>query len=242
MNHTPIANASSKCSTCLLGSFCLPVGLSIEDAAKVDTLVTERLRLKKSEALYRQGDALSAVYGVRIGTLKTKIAVSNGREQITGFHLPGEIIGLDGIGDLHQQSTALALEDSEVCVIPMADLESLARSLPSLQQQFHRILSREISQDHSHLLFLGSMRSEERLANFLLNLAERYSLRGYSGQEFNLRMNREDIGSYLGMKIETVSRLFSRFTEAGILQINLRHVKLLDIAGLNEIAGQKSHC
>jgi CRP/FNR family transcriptional regulator len=240
MNHIPIADASNKCSTCLLGSFCLPVGLSIEDVAKVDTLVTERLRLKKGETLYRQGDASSAVYGLRFGTLKTHITLSDGREQITGFHLPGEIVGLDGIGDLHQQSTAMALEDSEACIIPMADLESLARSLPSLQQQFHRILSREISQDHSHLLSLGSMRAEERLANFLLNLAERYSLRGYSGQEFNLRMSREDIGSYLGMQIETVSRLFSRFTEAGVLQIKLRNVKLLDVTALNEIAGQKS--
>ncbi len=242
MNHIPIADASNKCSTCLLGSFCLPVGLSVEDAVKVDTLVTERLRLKKGETLYRQGDALSALYGVRLGTLKTQMALSDGREQVTGFHLPGEIIGLDGIGDLHQQSTALALEDSEACVIPMADLESMARSLPSLQQQFHRILSREISQDHNHLLSLGSMRSEERLANFILNLAGRYSLRGYSGQEFNLRMSREDIGSYLGMQIETVSRLFSRFTEAGILQINLRHVKLLDVEALRELAGHKLHC
>lgn len=242
MNHIPIVDASSKCSACLMGSFCLPVGLSIEDVAKVDTLVTTRVRLKKGETLYRQGDALNAVYGVRFGTLKTHSTLSNGREQITGFHLPGEIVGLDGIGDLHQQSTALALEDTETCVIPMTDLESMARSLPSLQQQFHRILSREISQDHNHLLTLGSMRSEERLANFLLNLAERYSLRGYSGQEFNLRMSREDIGSYLGMQIETVSRLFSRFTEAGILQINLRHVKILDVESLKEIAGHKQQC
>jgi len=225
-----------------MGSFCLPVGLSVEDVAIVDTLVTERLRLKKGETLYRQGDVLSAIYGLRYGTLKTQTALSDGREQITGFHLPGEIVGLDGLADQHLQTTALALEDSEACVIPIADLESMARSLPSLQQQFHRILSREISQDHSHLVSLGSMRSEERLANFLLNLAGRYSLRGYSGQEFNLRMSREDIGSYLGMKIETVSRLFSRFTEAGILQIKLRNVKLLDVEALNEIAGHKPQC
>jgi CRP/FNR family transcriptional regulator, anaerobic regulatory protein len=242
MNHIPIVDTSSKCSTCLLGSFCLPVGLSVEDAAKVDTLVTERLRLKKGETLYRQGDTLQAVYGLRSGTLKTQTALSDGREQITGFHLPGEIVGLDGIGDLHYQSTSLALEDTEVCAIPMADLESMARLLPSLQQQFHRILSREITQDHNHLLSLGSMRSEERLANFILNLAQRYSLRGYSGQEFNLRMSRDDIGSYLGMQIETVSRLFSRFSETGMVQINVRHIKILDVEGLNEIAGNKPHC
>lgn len=242
MNYIPISDASNKCSTCLLGSFCLPVGLSVEDATKVDTLVDKHVRLKKGEILYRQGDAQDAVYGIRFGTLKTQTALSDGREQITGFHLPGEIVGLDGLNDQHQQSTALALEDSEACVIPITELESLARSLPSLQQQFHRILSREISQDHNHLLSLGSMRSEERLANFLLNLAQRYSMRGYSGQEFNLRMSREDIGSYLGMKIETVSRLFSRFSEAGVLQINLRQVKLLDVEALNEIAGHKAHC
>ncbi len=217
----------------------MAVGLSAQDVATVDTLVSERLRLKKGETLCRQGELLGAIHAVRTGTLKTQIALPDGREQITGFHLPGEIIGLDGIGDLQQQSTAIALEDSEVCVIPMTDLENMAHSLPSLQQQFHRILSHEISQDHNHLLSLGSMRSEERLANFLLNLATRYSQRGYSGAEFNLRMSREDIGSYLGMQIETVSRLFSRFTEAGILQINLRHVKLVDVEALNEIAGQK---
>lgn len=237
MHHIPGVEAASKCSTCVLGKFCLPVGLNPEDADHMDSIVSERIRLKKGETLYRQNDVLTAIYGVRVGSLKTQIVFPDGRDQVTGFHLPGEILGLGGFGDLRHQANAIALEDSEVCVIQLAELENLARQLPSLQHQFHRIMSMEISQYRQHLLSLGSMRAEERLANFLLNISSRFAARGYSPNEFNLRMSREEIGSFLGMQIETVSRLFSRFSEAGLVQIKLRNVKLIDVNGLNEIAG-----
>lgn len=238
MNRIPIVETPSKCSSCVLGRFCLPVGLSAEDADLVDSIITERIRLKKGETLYRQNDTLTAVYGIRVGTLKTLVVFQDGREQITGFHLPGEILGLGGMGGQRHHANACALEDSEVCVIHLSQLEDLARRLPSLQHQFHRILSQEINQYRLHLLVLGSMRAEERLANFLLNLSSRLAARGYSPSEFNLRMSREEIGSYLGMQIETVSRLFSRFTESGLLQIKLRNVKVVDLNGLARIAGQ----
>lgn len=238
MNRIPVAETPNKCSTCVLGKLCLPVGLSTDDYSRIDSIVTERIRLKKGEILYRQNDPLSAVYGVRVGTLKTLIVFHDGREQVTGFHLPGEILGLGGIGEHHHHANAYALENSEVCVIHVNQLEELARQLPSLQHQFHRLMSREINLYRLHVLSLGSMRAEERLANFLLNLSSRFSARGYSASEFNLRMSREELGSYLGMKIETVSRLFTRFTEAGLLQIKLRNVKLVDIAGLAQLAGQ----
>ena len=244
MNRISTPESPNKCSTCVLGQFCLPVGLSSDDINKIDTLVTERVRLKKGESLYRQGDELTAVYGIKFGTLKTEYALPDGREQITGFHLPGEMLGLDGIGENHYQSNAVALEDSEACVVRFSDFESLARQIPSLQHQFHKILSRELTQDQRHLLSLGSLRAEERLASFLLNLSDRLAVRGYSPTEYHLRMSREEIGSYLGIQLETVSRLFSRFTESGLIQIKQRHIKLIDMDGLIELAGKSSaiHC
>jgi len=237
MNTVATTNPANKCSTSVLGQFCLPVGLSAEEVNRIDSLVTERVRLKKGDALYRQGDTLSAVYGIKFGSLKTEYALPDGREQITGFHLPGEMLGLDGIGNNQYQSNAIALEDSEACVVKFNEFETLARQIPSLQQQFHRILSKELTQDQRHLLSLGSLRAEERLASFLLNFSDRLAARGYSSSEYHLRMSREEIGSYLGIQIETVSRMLSRFVEAGLIQIKQRHIKLIDIDGLYELAG-----
>ncbi|MDP3621059.1 MAG: fumarate/nitrate reduction transcriptional regulator Fnr [Polynucleobacter sp.] len=233
----PKATLPNKCSTCVLGQFCLPIGLTSDDLNKVDELVKERISLKKGERLYRHGNAMSSVYSIRFGTLKTEHVLPDGRLQIIGFHLPGEILGLDAIGEGQHQSDAVALEDSEACVIRFDEFESLARQIPVLQHQFHRILSRELTQDQRHLLSLGSLRAEERLAGFLLNLSERLAARGYVNHEFDLRMSREEIGSYLGIQIETVSRMLSRFAESGLIQIKQRHVKLIDMEGLCELAG-----
>jgi CRP/FNR family transcriptional regulator len=237
MSQLPKASPTNKCSTCVLGQFCIPVGLSHDELIKVDALVKERISLKKGDVLYRHGSPMSSVYSVRFGTLKTEHCLSDGRSQIIGFHLPGEILGLDAIGDGYHQSDAIALEDSEACIIRFTEFESLASQIPTLQNQFHRILSRELTQDQRHLLSLGSLRAEERLAGFLLNLSERLTARGYTNHEFDLRMSREEMGSYLGIKIETVSRMLSRFAEAGLIQVKQRHVKLIDIAGLYELAG-----
>jgi CRP/FNR family transcriptional regulator len=244
MNRIPTSESANKCSTCVLGQFCLPVGLNQEEIGKIDSLVTERVRLKKGDALYRQGDTLTAVYGIKFGTLKTEYTLPDGREQITGFHLPGEMLGLDGIGNNQYQSNAIALEDSEACIVKFNEFEILARQIPSLQHQFHRILSKELTQDQRHLLSLGSLRAEERLASFLLNFSDRLAARGYSPSEYHLRMSREEIGSYLGIQLETVSRLFSRFTESGLIQIKQRHIKLIDMDGLLELAGKSRaiHC
>ncbi|WP_454721545.1 MULTISPECIES: fumarate/nitrate reduction transcriptional regulator Fnr [Cupriavidus] len=234
----PISEMSPRCSTCSLGQLCLPVGMTQQDLDKMDTLVQERVRVRKGETLYRLGDPLTAVFAIRFGTLKTHLTMEDGRSQITGFHLPGEVVGLDGLGEMQHASDATALEDTEVCVVRFGDLESLSGSLPSLQYQFMRLMSREISQDQVMLITLGSMRAEERLAAFLMNLSERLSARGYSSSEFVLRMSREEIGSYLGLKLETVSRLFSRFAEAGLIQIRQRHVKLVDMPGIKQIVNK----
>ncbi|AOY93568.1 transcriptional regulator [Cupriavidus sp. USMAA2-4] len=238
LNSIPVTAMSPRCSSCSLGHLCVPVGMNRNDIEKIDSLVKERVRVHKGETLYRLGEPLSAVYAVRFGTLKTHVTMEDGRSQITGFHLPGEVVGLDGLGEMQHASDATALEDTEVCVMRFNDLQTLSTTVPSLQQQFLRMMSKEITQDQVMLLTLGSMRAEERLAAFLVNLSERLSERGYSSTEFVLRMSREEIGSYLGLKLETVSRLFSRFAEAGLIQIRQRHVKLVDVPGIKQIYGK----
>lgn len=229
----------THCSTCSMRELCLPVGLSGEDLKAVDAAVGNRTRLKKGDSLYRAGDSFAALYAVRLGTLKTTVLAEDGREQVAGYHLQGDIIGLDGLGTERHGCGAVALEDSEVCTIPFEHLEELARDLPPLQRNLHQFLAREISRDHGVMLLLGSMRAEERLASFLLNLSERYRARGYSSTEFVLRMTREEIGSYLGLKLETVSRLFSRFQEEGLLKVNGRNVKLTSLSALRQLVGQR---
>ena len=228
------------CANCSMRELCLPVGLDSEAMRQLDSLVTNRMRFKKGATLYRAGDPFAALYALRLGSCKTTILAEDGREQIAGYHMLGDIIGLDGIGGDHHGCDAVALEDTEVCVLPFGQLEELARTLVPLQHNLHRFLSREIARDQNVMLLLGSMRAEERLAVFMLNLSDRYRGRGYSATEFVLRMTREEIGSYLGLKLETVSRLLSRMQEEGLLQVQGRTVKLLDLPALRQLAGR--HC
>ncbi|MBX6317375.1 fumarate/nitrate reduction transcriptional regulator Fnr [Pigmentiphaga sp.] len=233
----PLTADAVRCSTCGLGQFCLPIGMEPEDASRMDELVQERIRIPKGQALFHTGDTLDAVYGIRFGTLKTFLERADGRQQITGFHLAGEIVGLDGLAGARHASTSVALEDSEVCVIPVRDLSSVAHRLPSLQRQLIRLMSREIECDQQMLLSLGAMRAEERLALFLLNLSERLAARGYSSSVFVLRMSRQEIGNFLGLTLETVSRLFSRFTKAELLRIRRKEIEIVDMEGLRRVAG-----
>jgi CRP/FNR family transcriptional regulator len=175
-----------------------------------------------------------------MGSLKTTVLAEDGREQVTGYHMLGEIIGFDGIGTDHHGAGAIALEDTEVCVLRFASIENLARTLPALQRNLHKVLSKEIWRDQNVMLLLASMHADERLVVFLLGLADRYHRRGYSSTEYALRMTREEIGSYLGLKLETVSRLFSKFQQEGLIQVQGRSVKLLDTVALKEIVGQRS--
>jgi CRP/FNR family transcriptional regulator, anaerobic regulatory protein len=227
-----------SCSSCGLREICLPAGLDPRQVARLDRLVTHRRRLKRGERLYRTGEALSALYAVRSGWIKTCVLHDDGREQVTGFHMPGELLAMDAISIGRHMSDAAALEDSEVCEIPFPSLERLSRELPSLQQQLHRIMSREIVRDHGVMLLLGSMKAEERLAAFLLNLSQRLAARGYSATEFNLRMTREELGAYLGLKLETISRAFSRFREEGLADVRHRHIRIKDPERLRRMVSQ----
>lgn len=234
-----IRELKKHCSNCTMRELCLPIGFDPDAMRQLDKLVTTRSRLNKGEALYHAGEPFTALYAIRLGSCKTTILAEDGREQIAGYHMRGDIIGWDGIGTDRHGCQAVALEDSEICVLPFDRLEELARNIVPLQHNLHQLMSREIGREQNTMLLLGSMRAEERLAAFLLNLSERYQRRGYSSTEFVLRMTRDEIGSYLGVKLETVSRLFSRFQEEGLLQVQGRVVKLLDLSALKELAGQR---
>ncbi len=246
MSATPItsevnlARLKTACSSCSLRELCLPVGLSDEDMARLDNLVFVRRPVKRGEYLFRAGDRFDSLYAARTGFFKTKLLLEDGREQVTGFHMAGELMGLDGIGPERHTCDAVALEDSDVCVIPFERLEGLSREMEALQHHFHKVMSREIVREHGVMMLLGSMRAEERLAAFLLNLSQRLSTRGYSAHEFNLRMTREEIGSYLGLKLETVSRVFSRFQEEGLIAVQQKNIRILDTARLREIVGRSN--
>jgi CRP/FNR family transcriptional regulator, anaerobic regulatory protein len=235
--HPPIRIEPFKvaCSNCNLREICLPVGMSNEQLGRLDELVATRRSVGRGESLFHAGDAFASLYAVRTGFFKTCVASEDGREQVTGFQMGGELLGLDGIGTDRHTCDAIALEDSQVCIIPYHQLEDLSRELSDLQRQFHKIMSREIVRDHGVMLLLGSMRAEERLAAFLLNLTQRLRTRGFSASELVLRMTREEIGSYLGLKLETVSRAFSKFQEDGLLEVRQRQIRVLDATALQNL-------
>ena len=223
------------CSNCNLRELCLPVGMSNDQLLKLDTLVSTRRTVQRGDTLFRSGESFQSLYAVRTGFFKTCVASEDGRDQVTGFQMAGELLGLDGIGTERHTCDAVALEDSQVCIIPYHQLEDLSREVSDLQRQFHRIMSREIVRDHGVMLLLGSMRAEERLAAFLLNLTQRLQSRGFSASELILRMTREEIGSYLGLKLETVSRTFSKFQDEGFLEVKQRQIRILDQDGLQRL-------
>ena len=236
-NIVPIQTQAFKvaCSGCNLRELCLPISLPSPDLERLDALVGSRRSVAKGDTLFRAGDTFEALYAVRAGFFKTMMSSEEGRDQVTGFQMAGELLGLDGISNDRHSCHAVALEDSQVCVIPYGDLEELSRQVSALQHQFHKIMSREIVRDHTVMLLLGGMKAEERLAAFLLNLTQRLKARGFSSTSMMLRMTREEIGSYLGLKLETVSRTFSRFQEEGLLEVKHRQIEILDTAGLAKV-------
>jgi CRP/FNR family transcriptional regulator len=223
------------CSNCNLRELCMPVGLNEAELRRIDELVAHRRSVKRGGTLFRNGEAFTSLFAVRTGFFKTSLTTEDGRDQVTGFQMAGEIIGLDGIVNEQHTCDATALEDAEVCVMPFDRIEDISREVGALQKHVHRIMSREIVREHSVMLLLGGMRAEERLAAFLLNLVQRLQARGFSSQELILRMTREEIGSYLGMKLETVSRTFSRFAEEGLIEVKQRHIHILDDQALKRL-------
>ena len=228
------------CSNCNLRELCMPIGLNAEDLDRIDRMVAVRRKVKRGATLFRNGETFTSLYAIRTGFFKTSIASEDGRDQVTGFQMAGEIIGLDGIVNDQHTCDAVALEDAEVCVMPFDHIEGLSREVPALQHHMHKMMSREIVREHGVMLLLGSMRAEERLAAFLLNLVQRLHARGFSQSELILRMTREEIGSYLGLKLETVSRTFSKFVEDGTVEVKQRHVRIVDTEALRRIVNPQA--
>nr|WP_141742832.1 fumarate/nitrate reduction transcriptional regulator Fnr [Neisseria sp. HMSC31F04] len=229
------------CSTCSLRELCLPVGLRPDEFEQLDTVIKQSHRLKKGEFLFRSGESFHSLYAIRTGFFKTTVASQDGRDQVTGFFMSGELIGMDGICTHSHSCDAVALEDSEVCELPFGHMEALSKEIPSIQTHFFRLMSREIVRDQGVMLLLGNMRAEERIAAFLLNLSQRLHHRGFAANDFILRMSREEIGSYLGLKLETVSRTLSRFHQEGLIVVEHKHIRLLKPEMLNQMVSGGSH-
>jgi CRP/FNR family transcriptional regulator len=240
--HIPLINPQTMkvaCSNCNLRELCMPMGLSEQELGRIDDVVANRRKVKRGATLFRNGEKFTSLYAIRTGFFKTCVASEDGRDQVTGFQMAGEIIGLDGIVQEYHTCDAVALEDAEVCVMPFDRIEELSREVNALQRHVHKIMSREIVRENGVMLLLGSMRAEERLAAFLLNLVQRLHARGFSQSELVLRMTREEIGSYLGLKLETVSRTFSKFVEDAIVEVRQRHVRILNTDALRDIVNPK---
>ncbi|HTH76218.1 MAG TPA: fumarate/nitrate reduction transcriptional regulator Fnr [Trinickia sp.] len=226
---------AQQCATCSMRSACMPQALTAQDLARFDSIVSATRLIKRGDSLYRANDPFQSIYAIRAGSFKTVVMHRDGREQVTGFHLAGEVLGLDGVCTDHHRSDAVAIEDSSVCIIPYALLESLCAESKGLQQQVLRMMSGEIVRESSLMMLLGTMSAEQRVAAFLLNLSSRMKARGYSAAEFNLRMTREEMGNFLGMKLETVSRMFSKFQRDGLVQTHGKQIRIVNLDALGRV-------
>jgi len=226
-----LADIKVACANCSLYELCLPLGVKDDDLDELENIIARR-KLTKGHYLFRQDQAFTSIYALRTGSLKTFSLNSDGSEQITGFHLPGELVGLDAISSTKHPSNARALETVSYCELPFDQLETLSSKMPSLQRQLLRIMSNEIREDTGLAILLGNSSAEERLASLLLSLSQRFQHRGYSSEQFNLSMSRTDIGNYLGLAVETISRLFTRMQDNGILNVNGKLIDILDMDGL----------
>lgn len=227
----------AHCKDCSLAALCLPISLNLEDMDALDDIVKRGRPLKKGEFLFRQGDAFGSVFAVRSGALKTFSLSDSGEEQITGFHLPSELVGLSGVDGERYPVSAQALETTSVCEIPFERLDDLALQLPQLRRQLMRIMSREIRDDQQMMLLLSKKTADERIATFLVNLSARFRARGFSANQFRLAMSRNEIGNYLGLAVETVSRVFTRFQQNKLLEAEGKEVHILDPIELCALAG-----
>lgn len=233
--RTPIPTSKAACSSCRLRELCLPIGLDQDGLGRLDSLINRRQRVRAGQHIYRAGNPFHFLYAIRSGFFKAYAVDNEGLERINGFHMGGEIMGLDAISEDVHTSHAVALEDGEVCEIPFTSLEDLIREVPPLQHQFHKIMSREIAQDHHVMKLLGSMTAEQRLVVFLLNLSARFAALGFSATDIHLKMSREEIGNYLGLKLETISRTFSKLQADGFIGIDRRQVAIHSLEKLKRL-------
>lgn len=227
-----------SCGNCRLNTLCLPLSLQLPDIDRLDDIVQRRRPLQKSQYLYRTGDSFRSLFAVRSGSVKTMTLSDEGEEQVTGFYLPGEILGLDGIAETRHTNSAVTLETASVCEIPFQQIEDLSRQIPSLQHHFFQLLSREITHEQQLLALMGKSSAQARVAAFLVSLANRNERRGLSPTAIRLPMSRADIGNFLGLTIETVSRVFSALQKQEVLAVNKKEIRILQPDALRRLSTQ----
>lgn len=225
-----------NCSSCRLNTLCLPISLELNDISKLDEIIQRGRPIQKGDRVYHAGEKFRSVYAVRSGAIKTISNTQDGQEQITGFYLPGEIIGMDGLATNSHSNTAIALETAAVCEIPFSRLEELSAQLPNLQRRFFQLMSKEIANDQQLITLLSKNNADQRIASLLLSISARNHSRGLAAEEFYLPMSRSDIGNYLGLTIETVSRVMGRLHKTQIIDLDKKHVKILDMTALRNLA------
>lgn len=224
------------CQNCSISQLCLPFTLSEHELTQLDNIIERKKPVQKSQIIFQSGDELKSIYALRSGTLKSYTLSENGEEQITAFHLPGDLIGFDAIMNMKHVGFAQALETAMICEIPFDILDDLAGKMPKIRHQIMRLMSNEIKSDQEMILLLSKMSAEEKLAAFLYNLSQRYSARGFSAREFRLTMTRGDIGNYLGLTIETISRLLGRFQKSGMITVQGKYITINQMDVLADMA------
>ncbi|WP_027328819.1 fumarate/nitrate reduction transcriptional regulator Fnr [Marinimicrobium agarilyticum] len=232
-------DTQTSCGTCRLNTLCLPLSLHLDDVEQLSRIVQRGRPLQKGEALYRAEERFTSLFAIRSGAVKASTLNEQGEEQVTGFYLPGELVGLDGIAGNRYTNTVLALETASVCEIPFEQVEELSLKIPSLQRNVFQLLSREITQDQQLISLLSKSSAEERVATLLLSLSNRHQRRQLSPHRYNLPMSRTDIGNFLGLTIETVSRVFGRLQQQGVIAVNRKEVTILQLERLRTLASQR---
>lgn len=226
------------CQTCSLSSLCLPVSLDMTEMERLDNIIDKSRPLKKGEHLFHQGEPFTSVYAIRAGTIKSYTITNEGEEQITGFFFPGELVGLAGFDENSYPVSAKILETTTVCEIPFERLDDLSGQLPELRRQILRTMSKEIRDEQQMMLLLSKKNAEQRVATFLIKLSQRFKARGYSASQFRLSMSRNEIGNYLGLAVETVSRIFTRFQKSELIRVDGKEVEILDLEQLYTLSGE----
>ena len=241
MKTIDFAKIKVSCENCNLAELCLPRGLDKEDMELLEQTLRRANPLQKGEYLFRAGDKMGSLHAVRSGSVKLYTHDDEGNEQIIGFYFPGEILGLDGIETDTHTCSAIAMETSSLCSFPFNTLSDLCMKIPALQEQMFRLMSRELSYENQLLLTIGKKSAEERIATFLLSLSNRFKRLGYSANEFKLAMSRQEIGNYLGLTIETVSRIFGRLQKSGLIETDRKFITIADMPGLQAMCGATSN-
>ena len=233
--HSPDQN-HIHCQNCSISELCLPFSLNDQELTSLDNIIDRKRPIHKGDKLFHDGQEMNSLFAIRSGTFKTYTVNAEGEEQITGFHLAGDLLGFDAIASNEHPSFAQALETAMVCEIPYENLDELSNTMPKLKKQVLRLMSNEIRTDQEMLTLLNRKNAEQRVATFISALSARYHARGLSSKEFRLTMTRSDIGNYIGLTVETISRLLNRFHKNQIIHVDGKLIKILDAKKLDDTA------